>query len=356
MNKGGITMKKRLFTAVLSSAIIMSTLGSMSSSALLTLDTEGSESYNKRIESYNEKYTSSPEITELVADVFPDSDWDLENVWFKEMIDDFNCTNFSIEVSHLDYISFSSVTLPQNDEEVEALVNEIKAELGYGDLIKLSAGKDGLDKYSGIGIGFVEENHQLNYMIAEKAYAIIKDKYEISSVQSGFSRRQFIDLIVFNRLYIPCVIDGVKHTEIRDERLKEIYESVDHDMLKEKYGATLDEKGTLEFAENITVIEQLQCFKYFVENYDARIVGTAPSSNDSMTVGEADFSEITYLDGDANRDKITTIADAAAIFQSLANPDKYKLSAQGEFNADSKGDGITVDDAVRIQKKLAGIK
>ena len=62
-----------------------------------------------------------------------------------------------------------------------------------------------------------------------------------------------------------------------------------------------------------------------------------------------------YLDGDANRDKTTTIADAAAIFQSLANPDKYQLSEQGKFNADSKGDGITVDDAVRIQKKLAGI-
>ena len=75
-----------------------------------------------------------------------------------------------------------------------------------------------------------------------------------------------------------------------------------------------------------------------------------------MTVGEADFSEITYLKGDANRDKITTIADAAAIMQAIGNPDKYALSAQGEFNADSKGDGLTVDDAVKIQKKLAGLK
>ena len=61
------------------------------------------------------------------------------------------------------------------------------------------------------------------------------------------------------------------------------------------------------------------------------------------------------MEGDANRDKVLTIADAAAIFQSLANPDKYALSAQGEFNADFACDGITVDDAVRIQKKLAGI-
>ena len=345
-------MKKRLFSAFLSSALVISTLGSMTGSAIFVGDTEGSETYKERIESYNEKFTSSPEITELVAAIYPDLN--VENAWFKE-IDDFDCTDFSIEVSHPDYISFHSVTLLKNDEEVEALVNEIKSELGYGDLIKLSAGKDRFNKYYGIGIGFVEDNHQLNYMIAEKAYAIIKDKCEIHEIQSGFSRRQFIDLTVFNRLYIPYVIDGVPHREILNTRLKEIYESVDHDMLKEKYRTTLDEKGTLEFADDTTVIDRLKCFKYFVEIYDTHIVGEAPASNDSMTVGEADFSEISYLNGDANRDKITTIADAAAIMQAIANPDKYALSAQGEFNADSKGDGLTVDDAVAIQKRLAGI-
>ena len=72
-------------------------------------------------------------------------------------------------------------------------------------------------------------------------------------------------------------------------------------------------------------------------------------------VGTGDIDVFNSMDGDANHDKVMTIADAAAIFQSLANPDKYKLSAQGEFNADFACDGITVDDAVRIQKKLAGI-
>ncbi len=335
-------MKKRLFSAVLSSAIIMSTLGSMNSSALLSLDTEGSESYNKRIESYNEKYTSSPEITELVDDIFPN--FNVVNAWFK------NYTNVFIECSRSDGITFYSVTLPQNDEEIEALVNEIKSELGYEDLISLGAGKDGLNKYSRIGIGFVKDNHQLNYMIAEKAYAIIKEKIEISSVTSSFATKQFIDITVLNELYVPS-----ENYDVGVTRLKELYESVDHDMLKEKYGTTLDEKGELEFDEDTTIIDRLKCFKYFAENTDAKINWTAPASNNSMTVGEADFSEITYLDGDANHDKVMTIADAAAIFQSLANPDKYQLSEQGKFNADSKGDGLTVDDAVRIQKKLAGI-
>ena len=62
------------------------------------------------------------------------------------------------------------------------------------------------------------------------------------------------------------------------------------------------------------------------------------------------------IDGDANNDKITSIADAAAIMQAIGNPDKYALSMQGEFNADYGCDGITVEDAVAIQKKLANIE
>ncbi|MBR3900327.1 MAG: hypothetical protein IKJ60_02100 [Ruminococcus sp.] len=343
-------MKKRLFTAVLSSAIIMSTLGSMSSSALLTLDTEGSESYNKRIESYNENFITSPELPELADCAFPDLD--VKNIWVQPTSDQ-NYTTCIIEISRTDRINFFSEVLPQNDEEVEALVNEIKAELGYGDLISLGAGKDGLDKYSRISIRFVEDNHQLNYMIAEKAYAIIKDKIEISSIDSEFASKQFITRLLRRGV-------GIYDISVEEEnaRLKEIYESIDHDMLKEKYKATLEENGLFAFSEDVAINEKFQFFKYLVETYDLRIGYEDLASNNSMTLGETDFleSEIDYLNGDANRDKITTIADAAAIFQSLANPDKYQLSAQGEFNADSKGDGLTVDDAVRIQKKLAGIK
>ena len=40
--------------------------------------------------------------------------------------------------------------------------------------------------------------------------------------------------------------------------------------------------------------------------------------------------------------------------QTLANPDKYKLTAEGRYNADicSTGDGITLKDAYYIQQKL----
>ena len=76
----------------------------------------------------------------------------------------------------------------------------------------------------------------------------------------------------------------------------------------------------------------------------------------SLPIKGVTIDALNAVNGDANCDDILSIADAAAIFQSLANSDKYKLSVQGEFNADSKGDGLTVDDAVAIQKRLANIE
>lgn len=61
--------------------------------------------------------------------------------------------------------------------------------------------------------------------------------------------------------------------------------------------------------------------------------------------------------GDANCDESLTIADAAAIFQSIGNYDKYALSEQGAVNADiyEPGSGITPLDAITIMQIEAGI-
>ena len=59
--------------------------------------------------------------------------------------------------------------------------------------------------------------------------------------------------------------------------------------------------------------------------------------------------------GDANCDGNVTMADAAATYQAIGNPDKYSLSKQGAKNADcsNTGDGITVADGIAIQKYSA---
>ena len=77
---------------------------------------------------------------------------------------------------------------------------------------------------------------------------------------------------------------------------------------------------------------------------------TAPPTTEPPTEND-------ILYGDANCDGVVSIADAAAILQCLANPDKYALSEEGAVNADiaDTGNGITVDDAITIMQIDAGI-
>ena len=63
--------------------------------------------------------------------------------------------------------------------------------------------------------------------------------------------------------------------------------------------------------------------------------------------------------GDANCDDNVDVSDAVIIMQSISNPSKYSLTAQGKANGDvnTRGDGITNADALSIQKyKLQLIK
>lgn len=75
----------------------------------------------------------------------------------------------------------------------------------------------------------------------------------------------------------------------------------------------------------------------------------------SLTAVSVQAADVVY--GDANCDGVVTMADAAAIFQSIGNPDKYALSENGKDNADvfNRGDGITAADAISVQKFTAKI-
>ena len=86
--------------------------------------------------------------------------------------------------------------------------------------------------------------------------------------------------------------------------------------------------------------------------------GISPNGISPAIAAEGSFSNINldnYLNGDANCDGAQSMADASSIFQAIGNPDKYSLSDLGQFNADFANDGLTPDDAIAIQKKLAGI-
>lgn len=68
--------------------------------------------------------------------------------------------------------------------------------------------------------------------------------------------------------------------------------------------------------------------------------------------------------GDANCDNSVDMSDVVLIMQFLANPDKYGIEGtdpnhitnSGLRNADQNGDGVTVEDALILQKKLLGLE
>ena len=77
--------------------------------------------------------------------------------------------------------------------------------------------------------------------------------------------------------------------------------------------------------------------------YEYEKQGTSDPSTDSTG------KDILY--GDANCDKEVNMADAVFIMQTISNPDKYKLTSEGEANADVDGSkDITNKDALTIQK------
>jgi len=122
------------------------------------------------------------------------------------------------------------------------------------------------------------------------------------------------------------------------------------------------ESGSADAGANVQQweVNGANCQDWIVEKAS---VNDAPATNPPATNPPATNPPATQppvqnnvILGDANCDGLVSIADAAAIFQYLGNQDKYNLSAEGKINADVTGDGITVDDALFIQKYDAGIE
>ena len=85
----------------------------------------------------------------------------------------------------------------------------------------------------------------------------------------------------------------------------------------------------------------------------AAVPHTTTETTTTTTATEATTNDSpSILYGDANCDGEITVSDAVTILLYIANKDKFSLSPQGKLNADcyNVGDGITVNDALAIQK------
>jgi len=83
--------------------------------------------------------------------------------------------------------------------------------------------------------------------------------------------------------------------------------------------------------------------------------GVIPDSADSPSISNR-IDMYNTVEGDSNCDNSTNLADAVFILQSISNPDRYGLTPQGIYNADTDGNGITTADALNIQRNLLYIK
>lgn len=115
---------------------------------------------------------------------------------------------------------------------------------------------------------------------------------------------------------------------MEDEELMDMYDNYS-EKLKTYIGRLSNERG-------------IPAVKYSPEKYSSPVA----LSNDIERTG------------DSNADGSRDMADVVFIMQAMANPNKYKLSAIGRFNADihDTGDGITLMDAQAMQNRLLGIE
>ena len=104
------------------------------------------------------------------------------------------------------------------------------------------------------------------------------------------------------------------------------------------------------------VLEVTYPKNYFLTTYPARF---SDIKNVALISSKPDIFK-----GDTNCDCQMDMSDAVLIMQALANPDKYgengkdpyhHLTALGRLNGDNDGDGLTVGDALAIQRKLLGL-
>lgn len=88
------------------------------------------------------------------------------------------------------------------------------------------------------------------------------------------------------------------------------------------------------------------------KNYSHRLAAGIFSAAAALSIQAFSASAAEVIYGDANCDGIITIADSTAVLQAISNSDKYALSPTGTDNADvfNRGDGITAQDAISIQK------
>lgn len=317
------------------------------------------EQYQEKIDSLNSvsSFESRPDLCERFTKLihwYSDSmeerpEKSVENVWIQQN-DVFNL-KYTIDTLHYDSLHVY-LTLETEDLTPEIIKQEISQ------ITDVSNGiKDFEVKYNSetnptlisVLINFSGDNHNENYTRCTDIVAGLK-KY---NVKSSFARIAWH--AIENRIkYLNSINFGI----LTDDEVNTINEDFKNQEFNVHLGKREDlQKGDLkdnyyvifENPEEWTLEDALDVAVYCEETYDkyatSYVEASSGINNSSI--------DLLNLAGDANEDGEVTISDAVIVMQSVTNPDGYKLSAQGEKNADIDGDGLTTIDALTIQEMLS---
>ena len=346
-------MKKRIISAILSMATAVSSVTAITSNAV---DERGKLS-ESMIEYYREKEYQQLEVETFNCVNFVDSEY----LFMKE------CGSFDGRIDVDQYENAGDLLEIEFDSDVDDNdVNEIIEQIKFLD-------KE-LDILGSSYMRITKEN--ISPDVVKKIRELVGDKAVLFRFRSDMHYGMRLTFDYITGYDVRSYINVVEREE--EGKIYKEYDTVNNRNVLEKYaenhsdevefkaygGSGKDFRG-FELWRNVyylipkkelSTMEHIELAEDIYEETGLRPFGyelESAGSPGGYTGANLDLTD--YLNGDANRDKITTIADAAAIMQAIANPDKYALSDLGEFNADFACDGLTVDDAVAIQKKLAGI-
>ncbi len=346
-------MKKRIISLALSAITAVSAVTAITSNAV---DERGKLS-ESMIEYYREKDYQELEV------------------------DKFNCVNY-VESEYLfmkECGSFDGrIDVDQYENAGDLVEIEFDSDVDDNDVNEIIEQIQSLDKeFDILGSSYMRiTKENISPDVVKKIRELVGDKAVFFRFRSDmhYGKRLTFDYITgYNTLSYINVVETV----VGDRIYKE-YDTVDNcDVLEEyaenhsdevefkAYGGSGKDFRGFDLWRNVyylipkkelTTMEHIELAEDIYEETGLRPFGyelQSAGSPGGYTGANLDLTD--YLNGDANRDKITTIADAAAIMQAIGNPDKYSLSDIGEFNADYDNNGLTVDDAVEIQKRLAKV-
>ena len=334
-------MKKRIISIILTAVTVFSAVSAMNSNAIIQWG-------NKDNPAFLEKTFNGNELNEKY--------YPLYDFWLKE---NSNCY-ISPEGNHLvvvnpleNVISCKSTLYPdpkaENNKELWVKFN------AYIDKINIEIEeKFGKDIFISI---FNDELHLYN----RNGYNIKEIIVFLQSYDTLYDMKYQTDRVSFTDVYSNYVTEyaNFSNTEEKTSVINYVQKNIPEAEFYLNDNSTPTDsienagKFTIMLKDNHSLTAHLDLA---LEIFEA--TGVRPDGISPLAYTSGCFSDIyldNYLDGDSNCDKKQTIADAVAILQFLGNPDDYPLSELGAFNADSDNNGITADDAVRIQQKDAGM-